>query len=58
MKALRIISHNHIGNFWCRGCKKASNTVVKVGNKSYCDSCVPEQYKDKLVTVNQNREIE
>lgn len=56
MKALRIVSKNRVHNYWCSNCVKASNVLVKVNDSSFCDECVPEQFKDKLVTVNQNRE--
>ena len=56
MKALRIVGGNAIKNWWCKSCKRASEVIIKVGNQSFCDECIPEQFKDKLVTVNQNRE--
>lgn len=56
MKYLRIVSNNVIKNYWCKNCKHSHNALTKVNNKAFCDECVPEQYKDKLVNVNQNRE--
>ena len=57
MKALRIKSNNIIKQFWCKNCKRPHNLLTKVGDSSFCEQCVPEQYKDKLITINQNREI-
>lgn len=56
MKALRIVSKNRVPNYWCRECKHSMDTLIKVDGRSFCELCVPEQFKDKLVTVNQNRE--
>ena len=57
MKALRIVSKNVIKQFFCKGCNRASNVLIKINNTdSFCDECVPEQFKDILVTVDQNRE--
>lgn len=56
MKALRIVSKNKISNWWCKSCSRSMNALIRVDNSSFCDECVPEQFKDKLVTVNQNRE--
>lgn len=56
MKALRIISKNVIKQFFCKNCSKAHNSLIKADDNSFCEECVPEQFKDKLVTVNQNRE--
>lgn len=56
MKHLRIVSKNMIPNYWCKSCSKASNILIKTEGKSFCDECVPEKIKDKLVSVNQCRE--
>ena len=59
MKALRIVSKNKfIKQFWCKNCKRSHNELIKIGDdSSFCELCVPEQYKDKLITINQNREV-
>lgn len=57
MKYLRIVSKNVPNNFYCRRCKKSTTSIIKVIDESFCDSCVPEKYKNKLVNVNQNREL-
>lgn len=56
MKALRIVGGNVIKNWWCKECKRSHDGLIVIGNQKFCDLCVPEQFKDKLVTVNQNRE--
>jgi|GEM_PF-6978579 len=57
MRALRIVSKNVIKQFFCKNCSIAHNSLIKVDDDSFCDECVPEQFKDKLITVNQNREV-
>ena len=57
MKALRIVSQNVTPNWWCKNCKHGSRVVIKAEGSSFCDECVPEQFKDKLITVDQNREV-
>lgn len=57
MRYLRIVSKNVIKSFWCKGCKRSHNELIKVGQSSFCDLCIPEKYKDNLVNVNQNREL-
>lgn len=56
MNYLRIVSKNVIPNWWCKNCSKASRHLIKAEGKSFCDLCVPEKIKDKLVNVNQCRE--
>jgi hypothetical protein len=56
VKALRIVSNTIPNQYFCKNCSKAHNALIKINNQSFCDECVPEQFKDKLVTVNQNRE--
>lgn len=57
MKALRIVSGNIVKNYWCKNCQRSHNLLIKVGENSFCEQCVPDQYKDKLITINQNREL-
>ena len=57
MKALRIISKNITPNFWCKNCRKTHNELYRVQGTSFCSECLPERYKDDVISVDQNMEL-
>lgn len=55
-KNVRIIGGTNIKQFYCRKCRKATNIIAKFEGKTYCDDCLPKEYREKLINVNQNGE--
>lgn len=56
-RVIRIVDNNKAINiFYCKTCKKGTSAIIKVGKETYCDSCLPEKYKDKIENYNQIRE--